>query len=317
MYRLVTLNKTPAKRQLMNDDAFDQVLNFLISESHHVTLREIKRALPQLNDIEKKMEDWVNLGVISRHHGRYSLIGDTISSGQQSEKMAMLEVSFKNWIKVAFEQINALEITTKERSFYLIHALMSQLDCNEPSIYFIEQSPGLDDILSLPVYLQKLSGIKTEIYSYERLGDLADTHTLASYFYEQRYQVSTNSQMYTTINRLLGDVNPSYFVHYVERKLRRIKKGRQIPIASRDIFLESLLALNYLTDNDGYYDLNLTVITDDLLNQFKTIVQPLFDDLPLNEIDLLYLVGWLKSKGLVDDEPVLVGVYEFLGIKVG
>lgn len=317
MYRLVTLNKTPAKRQLMNDEAFAQVLNFLISESKHVTLREVKRSLPQLSEIEKKMEDWVNLGVISRHHGRYSLIGDTISKGQQAERMTMLESSFIDWLDVALEQINALKITTKERSFYLIHALVSQLECSDPSIYFIEQSPSLDGILSLPVYLQKLSGIKTDIYSYERLDELDGTHTLASYFYEQRYQVSTNSKMYMMINHLLGDVNPSYYIHYVERKLRRIKKGRQIPVASQDIFLESLLVLNYLTDNDGYYDSNLTVITDDLLNQFRTIVQPLVDGLLLNEIDLLYLVGWLKSNGLVDDESVLVGVYEFLGIKVG
>ena len=79
--------------------------------------------------------------------------------------------------------------------------------------------------------------------------------TLSNYFYKVKYQYPlTNDQQ--ALYAILGDVNPDYALKYMTTFLLKFLKKDQLMQKRRDIFVDSLVLLGYIIQNeDGKYEL--------------------------------------------------------------
>lgn len=79
--------------------------------------------------------------------------------------------------------------------------------------------------------------------------------TLSNYFYKVKHQyLLTNEQ--EALYAILGDVNPEYALKYMTTFLLKFLKKDQLMQKRRDIFVDSLVLLGYIVQNeDGKYEL--------------------------------------------------------------
>lgn len=313
MYQFITLQTEQTYRSLMQDKTFIQVVNFMIEQEKSVTLREIKRALPDVQEIEVIVETWISAGLITRHHGRYELVGDVISEEKQEE----LKQTYQSFFLPCVEKLNVeckqLDVSSKELAFYLLYALYQKIQNNIVFGQYVEETTALVEIKNLPVYFQQLTGKKTEWLSFESLTNLAECVSLPSFFYEETYRENTKAPQFLVLEKRLGDVNESYFLTYVERKLRRIEKGRIISSGTPDIFLDSLVTLGYLTIVEHHYKLNILSVNEQVLEvihqELDSIIE-LFEETFNRSWGIMAIYSFLDAIDLVDkleNFPTLFG----------
>ena len=79
--------------------------------------------------------------------------------------------------------------------------------------------------------------------------------TLSNYFYKVKHQyLLTEDQQ--RLYEILGDVNPEYALKYMTTFLLKFLKKEQLMQKRRDIFVDSLILLGYIVQNeDGKYEL--------------------------------------------------------------
>lgn len=79
--------------------------------------------------------------------------------------------------------------------------------------------------------------------------------TLSNYFYKVKHQyLLTEKQL--ELYAILGDVNPEYALKYMTTFLLKFLKKDQLMQKRRDIFVDSLVVLGYIVQNeDGKYEL--------------------------------------------------------------
>ena len=79
--------------------------------------------------------------------------------------------------------------------------------------------------------------------------------TLSNYFYKVKFQYSLTEEQ-QRLYEILGDVNPEYALKYMTTFLLKFLKKDQLMQKRRDIFVESLVVLGYIVQNEeGKYEL--------------------------------------------------------------
>ena len=79
--------------------------------------------------------------------------------------------------------------------------------------------------------------------------------TLSNYFYKVKFQYSLTEEQ-QRLYEILGDVNPEYALKYMTTFLLKFLKKDQLIQKRRDIFVDSLVLLGYIVQNeDGKYEL--------------------------------------------------------------
>ena len=79
--------------------------------------------------------------------------------------------------------------------------------------------------------------------------------TLSNYFYKVKFQYSLTEEQ-QRLYEILGDVNPEYALKYMTTFLLKFLKKDQLMQKRRDIFVDSLVLLGYIVQNeDGKYEL--------------------------------------------------------------
>lgn len=314
MYQFITLQTEQTYRSLMQDKAFQQVVNFMIEQGESVTLRDIKRALPDVEEIEVVIETWISAGLITRYHGRYELVGYVMSEEKQEE----LKQTYQSFFLSCVEKLNAkcrqLDLSTKDVAFYLLYALHKKIQGNIALGQYAEDTLALAKIKQLPFYFQQLTGKKTEWLSFENLTNLAECVSLPSFFYEETYRENTRAPQFLLLDKRLGDVNESYFLTYAERKLRRIEKGRIMSSDTPDIFLDALVTLGYLTIEARHYKLNTLSVEEHVIEEIHQELDPiieLFDETFNRPWEIVVIYTLLDAMDLVDTlehYPTLFGL---------
>ena len=89
----------------------------------------------------------------------------------------------------------------------------------------------------------------------ERTDFAREKMTLSNYFYKVKNQYPlTEKQL--ELYAILGDVNPEYALKYMTTFLLKFLKKDQLIQKRRDIFVESLVVLGYIVQNEeGKYEL--------------------------------------------------------------
>ena len=81
--------------------------------------------------------------------------------------------------------------------------------------------------------------------------------TLSNYFYKVKHQYPLTEEQ-QALYGILGDVNPEYALKYMTTFLLKFLKKDQLMQKRRDIFVDSLVLLGYIVQNeDGKYELAL------------------------------------------------------------
>ena len=79
--------------------------------------------------------------------------------------------------------------------------------------------------------------------------------TLSNYFYKVKHQYPLTEKQ-QELYAILGDVNPEYALKYMTTFLLKFLKKDQLMQKRRDIFVESLVVLGYIVQNEaGKYEL--------------------------------------------------------------
>ena len=79
--------------------------------------------------------------------------------------------------------------------------------------------------------------------------------TLSNYFYKVKHQYTLTEDQ-QKLYAVLGDVNPEYALKYMTTFLLKFLKKDQLMQKRRDIFVDSLVLLGYIIQNeDGKYEL--------------------------------------------------------------
>ena len=79
--------------------------------------------------------------------------------------------------------------------------------------------------------------------------------TLSNYFYKVKFQYPLTEEQ-QRLYEILGDVNPEYALKYMTTFLLKFLKKDQLIQKRRDIFVDSLVLLGYIVQNeDGKYEL--------------------------------------------------------------
>ena len=97
---------------------------------------------------------------------------------------------------------------------------------------------------------------KTELEGAVEKTDFARTKmTLSNYFYKVKNQYPLTEKQQELYD-ILGDVNPEYALKYMTTFLLKFLKKDQLMQKRRDIFVDSLVVLGYIVQNeDGKYEL--------------------------------------------------------------
>ena len=154
------------------------------------------------------------------------------------------------------EYIKAGYIKRENKRYYLTLPLLESLDdlCLDQEVFIRNDSPLYQELLELRFETQ-LSNQTNAAVLLEETDFQRDELTLANYFYKMQRQYPL-SEAQKPLYAVLGDVNPEYALKYMTTFLLKFLKKDQLIQKRRDIFVDSLVVLGYIVQNEeGKYEL--------------------------------------------------------------
>ena len=158
--------------------------------------------------------------------------------------------------KLLEEYIKAGFILRENKHYYLNLPFLESTESLEldQEVFVRDDSPVYQEILEKEFRTELRNQTNAAIL--EEYTDFArEKMTLSNYFYKVKYQYPlTNDQQ--ALYAILGDVNPDYALKYMTTFLLKFLKKDQLMQKRRDIFVDSLVLLGYIIQNeDGKYEL--------------------------------------------------------------
>ena len=158
--------------------------------------------------------------------------------------------------KLLEEYIKAGLILRENKRYYLNLPLLESTESLEldQEVFVRDDSPIYQEILEkhfqTELRNQTNAAILEEHTDFER-----EKMTLSNYFYKVKYQYPLTKEQ-QELYAILGDVNPEYALKYMTTFLLKFLKKDQLIQKRRDIFVDSLVLLGYIVQNeDGKYEL--------------------------------------------------------------
>ena len=164
------------------------------------------------------------------------------------------------------EYIKAGLILRENKRYYLNLPFLESTDSLEldQEVFVRDDSPIYQEILGK--HFQTELRNQTNAAILEEYTDFArEKMTLSNYFYKVKHQYPlTDDQQ--ALYAILGDVNPEYALKYMTTFLLKFLKKDELMQKRRDIFVDSLVLLGYIIQNeDGKYELAVKFDTERLI----------------------------------------------------
>lgn len=158
--------------------------------------------------------------------------------------------------KLLEEYIKAGLILRENKRYYLNLPFLESTESLEldQEIFVRDDSPIYQEILEKDFKTELRNQTNAAILE-EYTNFAREEMTLSNYFYKvkQQYPLTKEQQ---ELYAILGDVNPEYALKYMTTFLLKFLKKDQLMQKRRDIFVDSLVLLGYIVQNeDGKYEL--------------------------------------------------------------
>lgn len=156
------------------------------------------------------------------------------------------------------EYIKAGLILRENKRYYLNLPFLESTESLEldQEVFVRDDSPIYQEILGK--HFQTELRNQTNAAILEEYTDFArEKMTLSNYFYKVKHQYPLTEEQ-QALYGILGDVNPEYALKYMTTFLLKFLKKDQLMQKRRDIFVDSLVLLGYIVQNeDGKYELTV------------------------------------------------------------
>ena len=163
--------------------------------------------------------------------------------------VANIDRSIEDYIKAGY-------IKRENKRYYLSLPLLESLEDLrlDQEVFIRNDSPLYQELLELRFETQ-LSNRTNEAILLEETDFQRDELTLANYFYKMQRQYPL-SDAQKPLYAVLGDVNPEYALKYMTTFLLKYVRKNELMQKRRDIFVDSLVILGYIRQNEaGKYEL--------------------------------------------------------------
>ena len=156
------------------------------------------------------------------------------------------------------EYIKAGFILRENKRYYLNLPFLESTNSLEldQEVFVRDDSPIYQEIMEK--HFQTELHNQTNAAILEEYTDFArEQMTLSNYFYKVKFQYPLTEEQ-QRLYEILGDVNPEYALKYMTTFLLKFLKKDQLMQKRRDIFVDSLVLLGYIVQNeDGKYELTV------------------------------------------------------------
>ena len=191
---------------------------------------------------------------------RQPFFGELIRYLDQHEDVILREIKatfsevpvdrfLEDYIKAGF-------ILRENKRYYLNLPFLESVDSLEldQQIFLREESPIYQALLEQR-FETKLGNQTNAAILVEKTDFARTKMTLSNYFYKVKHQYPLTEKQQELYD-ILGDVNPEYALKYMTTFLLKFLKKDQLMQKRRDIFVDSLVVLGYIVQNeDGKYEL--------------------------------------------------------------
>jgi len=163
--------------------------------------------------------------------------------------VANIDRSIEDYIKAGY-------IKRENKRYYLSLPLLESLEDLQldQEVFIRDDSPLYQELLELRFETQ-LSNQTNAALLLEETDFQRDELTLANYFYKMQRQYPL-SDAQKPLYAVLGDVNPEYALKYMTTFLLKYVRKDELMQKRRDIFVDSLVILGYIRQNEtGKYEL--------------------------------------------------------------
>ena len=163
--------------------------------------------------------------------------------------VANIDRSIEDYIKSGY-------IKRENKRYYLTLPFVESLEDLQldQEVFIRNDSPLYQELLELRFETQ-LSNRTNEAILLEETDFQRDELTLANYFYKMQRQYPL-SDAQKPLYAVLGDVNPEYALKYMTTFLLKYVRKDELMQKRRDIFVDSLVILGYIRQNEaGKYEL--------------------------------------------------------------
>ena len=152
--------------------------------------------------------------------------------------------------KLMEEYIKEGLILRENKRYYLHLPLLESLDALEldQEIFVREDSPVYQALLEKSFETELCNQTNAAILV-EKSDFAREKMTLSNYFYKVKHQYPLTEKQ-QELYAILGDVNPEYALKYMTTFLLKFLKKDQLIQKRRDIFVESLVVLGYVVQNE-------------------------------------------------------------------
>lgn len=156
------------------------------------------------------------------------------------------------------EYIKAGLILRENKRYYLNLPFLKSTESLEldQEVYVSDDSPIYQEILGKHFQTELRNQTNAAILK-EHTDFAREKMTLSNYFYKVKFQYPLTEEQ-QRLYEILGDVNPEYALKYMTTFLLKFLKKDQLMQKRRDIFVDSLVLLGYIVQNeDGKYELTV------------------------------------------------------------
>ena len=192
---------------------------------------------------------------------RKSFFQELIDYLDQHETVILREIKREfedvaNIDRLIEEYIKAGYIRRENKRYYLTLPFVESLEDLrlDQEVFIRDDSPLYQELLELR-FETRLSNQTNSALLLEETDFLRDKLTLANYFYKMQRQYPLSEEQ-KPLYAVLGDVNPEYALKYMTTFLLKYVRKDELMQKRRDIFVDSLVILGYIRQNEtGKYEL--------------------------------------------------------------
>ncbi|MGO3731627.1 MAG: DUF1803 domain-containing protein [Vagococcus sp.] len=278
--KIKTVPFQPELLKLLDHAYFDALLMYMKRHKDNIVmLRDLKKAFPECDSMDLFIDDCVQCNILSRSHGRYSLNVPIIDEKNQLKVYKVVNKSLEKFETKWKNHIQTLGCNHQQEATFNFLLACNRFMKGSSSLSLYDTSNLAESWFKLPLNQQTISGKLGSWVSFVSYDDIFQP-TIYMYFNYLRLKINSHDVAFSPIYHVLGDISMPYYFQEIEKKMRRLIKGKPVTNERPNIFLTSLLMMNYVSLNNEEYNHNMLVLDGKQTDTLESWLENILTDLP-------------------------------------